>query len=311
MITSEQFRAGIANAALKRRAQAGLLNEPGQEFEGVDWPGWILLDPVLTDAVIRDSNLRGATIFGGDLRGIVFIGCDLRQAEFVRCQAQGAAFLNCRLHNAVLDCSDFTGGFADGSSFLDVAYTGTVLRGFKFGKSAWLSANTRGGVDLRDADFSELRGFSDAHLFLAEIVRRLGVEYAPDSKKAQEFKWLWSLIAAPQGREWYPGQICWQSFLDLGTEYFPEALELSIETLLREYPDSRGNVRLEMERWKRAERLAGRSIACREVELAGFTFRTDEIGKFRPVRDRRDDLYGNVDHTIAFTESDSALEDRL
>ena len=306
----QALKRAIGRNDFLHRGLIGRLLEPGTEFVEEDFSGHTFLTPNFKETVFRSCVLQGTRIYAGNLCGVMFIDCDLRGAQIIHCTALKMGFVNCKVHKACLSNSDLSNGYARKSIFTGVEYTGTVFKGFNFGESTWLSANTRGATDLRDAKFSALKGISDAHLFMAEVIRRLGVEHQTDERLRRDFKFLWGYAALPLFGDWYPGEVCWQGFFDLALTQFPKATDIFVEEV-RSQRAWRTDVRVEMELWKREQRLAGRDIRNQDVTFSGYTFRIDELGAFRPIHDRRDELYVNVDETIVTTEEglDPALEE--
>jgi len=302
----------IARNRLAVKAALGELDFRNTELVGEDFSGWYLFRPKMSKTVFRDCNLQYATIFEAESKDVHFIGCDCRRMEFIKCHAEGAGFVSNKMHKANLSLSDISNGRINECVLTGLIYTGLQAPKTNWDGSTLLSGKAWGGVNLCDAAFDRLTGISDAPSFLGEKIRQLAWKCENDVKMVHAFKFLHGLCTL--SANWFPAARCWQEFLDLGFEYYPEALEIFLEAA-RANPVWRTRIRIEAEEWKRNLRLRGEPLENRLFvsESGDYRIRTDELGAFRPTEDLdpRKNLYVCVDETFLVTERHGKLDPDL
>lgn len=272
----------------------------GGTIEGVDFSGQDLRGASFEGARLFHCNLSAARLGGANFSGAYLLdGCNLFRAKLSDANFKNAYIDNAGFQEADLRATDWRGARISRSSFRDCTHTGADMRNVVFVDTEWFADRYRGGLALDGADLSGLKGISESHGVLKQIVLNI----ADGRQSFQAFAGFTEIKIAG----------CWQTGLHFLHSQFEDSERREILDAFRACPQWLIGIRLEFEVWKR-ERLISHwgedwsrwpkrsrerdaPLVGDKCAVAGIEGVVSKAGLFKPLNIGSDERYDTMDVT--------------
>lgn len=289
-----------------RMQEAGLLqdvtvgdphpNYASGTVEGVDFSGQDLRGATFNGAKLFHCNFSAARLDGADFSGAYLLdGCNLFRAKLVSANFKNAYVDNAGFQETDIRASDWRSARITRCSFRDCTHTGADMRNAVFVDTQWFADRYRGGLVLDGADIAGLKGISESHGVLKQIVLNI----AGGRQLFQAFAGFTEIKITG----------CWQTGLQFLYTQFSDKDRQEIFDAFNACPEWLIGIRLKLEHWKREQlmkrwgedwNLWPKKSRDRDAPLVGTRCTIDGIeyeiqsaGLFKPVGiDDIDRFYG-------------------
>ena len=209
----------------------------GATVEGEDLSGRDLRGLKAKGATFVHVNFSSAVLNEADLAGATLIDCNLFRARMLGVRMPGITALDSDFSEAYLTAADARKANIVRCVFRDCHHSALDMRDARFLETKWFADRYRGGLSLRGADISGLKGISESH----GVVKQIVLDIADGRPRFQGFAGYIELKITG----------CWQAALSYLETEFSESERQELLDAFRSNPAWLIGVRLEYEVQKR------------------------------------------------------------